>query len=485
MGLIKAITGATGGVLADQWKEYFYCDSLPSNVLMRKGQKRVSGRSSNTKGSENVITNGSIIAVADGQCMILVDQGKVTEFCAEPGEFTYDSSTEPSLFSGNLGQSLVDTFKTIGKRFTFGGETPKDQRIYYFNTKEILDNKFGTPAPILFEVVNKPIGMSRTVNLRFNGVYTYVISDPLLFYTRLAGNVADECGRDLIDGQLKADFIDALQPAVGVLSEQELRPAQLPAKAKELKAAMNEELKASWGERGISIEKISLNPITLTEADMKKINELEDAATVGSNPYMMAGRMTEATANAMETAANNPAGAMTGFMGMGMAGGMMGGGGGFGAAQNLYQMGQQQQQMQQQYQQPAPAPAPAAAPAAEGWTCSCGKTGIQGKFCPECGTKKPEPKAAAQGWTCPNCGTSVTGKFCPECGAKKPADDSWTCSCGAVNKGKFCPECGARKPAGIPQYRCDKCGWEPADKAHPPKFCPECGDPFDNGDIVI
>ncbi len=480
MGLIKAAIGSVGGVMADQWKEYFYCDSLPSNVLMRKGQKRTSRRSSNTKGSENVITNGSIIAVADGQCMILVDQGKVTEFCAEPGEYTYDGSTEPSLFSGDFGQSLVDTFKSIGKRFTFGGETPKDQRIYYFNTKEILDNKFGTPMPILFEVVNKRIGMSRTVNLRFNGVYTYMISDPLLFYTRLAGNVADEYTRDLIDGQLKADFIDALQPAVGVLSEQELRPAQLPAKAKELKSAMNAELDASWGQRGISIEKISLNPITLTEADMKKINELEDAATVGSNPYMMAGRMTEATADAMTAAANNSAGAMTGFMGMGMAGGMMGGGGGFGAAQNLYQMGQMQQQQMQQTQ-PAPA-----APTTDGWTCSCGKQGILGKFCPECGTKKPEPKPAAQSWTCPGCGATATGKFCPECGTKKPevANDTWTCACGTVNTGKFCPECGAKKPVAVPRYKCDKCGWEPEYPTNPPRFCPECGDPFNAADAT-
>ena len=476
MGLIKAATGAVGSVLADQWKEYFYCGSLPSNVLMRKGQKRVSGRSSNTKGSENVITNGSIIAVADGQCMILVDQGKVTEFCAEPGEFTYDASTEPSLFGGSLGQSLVDTFKTIGKRFTFGGETPKDQRVYYFNTKEILDNKFGTPVPILFEVVNKRIGMSRTVNLRFNGVYTYVISDPLLFYTRLAGNVTGDYTRDQIDGQLKADFIDALQPAVGALSEQELRPAQIPARAKELKAAMNAELSASWGDRGISIEKISLNPITLTDADMKKINELEDAATVGSNPYMMAGRMTEATAAAMETAAGNTAGAMTGFMGMGMAGGMMGGNGGFGAAQNLYQMGQQQQ----------PAQPAAPAPAADGWTCSCGKQGIQGKFCPECGSKKPESKPASQGWTCPNCGATATGKFCPECGTRKPetANGPWTCACGAVNTGKFCSECGAKRPAAAPRYKCDKCGWEPEDPTKPPRFCPECGDPFNSGDAL-
>ena len=282
--------------------------------------------------------------------------------------------------------------------------------------------------------------MHRTVNLRFNGVYSYIISDPLLFYTRLCGNVEEECTRDLIDGQLKADFMDALQPAVGALAEQELRPAQIPAKAKELKMAMNAELQDKWGARGISIASISLNPITLSEEDMKKIQEIEDAATFGSSANMMAGRMTDATASAMQTAAGNTAGAMTGFMGMGMAGGMTGGG--FGAAQNMYAMGQQQTPSQQL----------AGGNGASGWKCSCG--------------------------------AAASGNFCPECGKPKPAGISgWTCSCGKVNKGKFCTECGKPKPAGVPQYKCDKCGWEPADPAHPPKFCPECGDPFDSGDI--
>ena len=430
MGLIKAGVGALGGVLADQWKEFFYCDALDMNTLMVKGEKRTSKRSSNTKGSDNIISNGSGIAVADGQCMIIVEQGKVVEVCAEPGEYTYDKSTEPSVFAGKFGKSLVDTFKAIGKRFTYGGDTGKDQRVYYFNTKEIMGNKFGTPSPIIFEVINKRIGFSRTVNVRCNGVYSYMISDPLLFYTRICGNVAQIYTRDMIDEQMKADFISALQPAFGALAEQELRPAQIPAKANELKNAMNAALQADWVDRGITIEKISLNPITLNPEDMKVIQEMEDSASYGSNPFMMGGRMTTATANAMETAAGNSAGAMTGFMGMNMAGAAMGGG--FNAAQSFYNMGVQNQQ---------------AAPK-DGWKCACGAT--------------------------------ATGKFCPECGAKKPAAaGSWKCSCGQENTGKFCSECGARKPV----YRCDKCGWQPEDPSNPPKFCPECGDRFNDADL--
>lgn len=474
MGLIKAGIGALGGTLADQWKEFFYCDSLPNDVLMRKGQKRTSGRSSNTKGNDNIISNGSGIAVADGQCMIIVEQGKVVEVCAEPGEFTYDRSTEPSIFSGSLGNSIIETFRLVGKRFAYGGDTGKDQRVYYFNTKEIIGNKFGTPSPILFEVTKKSINLSRTVQVRCNGTYTYMITDPLLFYTRLCGNVEDEYRTDEINGQLKSEFVDALQPAMGALAAQELKPAQIPAKAKELKEAMNDALKQEWIEnRGISVGKITLNPITLTDEDMKKINELEDAAAYGASPMTMAGRMTDATASAMQTAAGNSAGAMTGFMGMGMVG--MGGQGGFGAAQNMYNMGAQQQMAQQQQTAQT-------APAADGWKCSCGAT-VSGKFCPECGAKKPEPQPSAGSWKC-SCGATVTGKFCPECGSPKPANkDGWICSCGAVNKGKFCQNCGAKKPESAPLYRCDKCGWEPEDPTNPPKFCPECGDIFNENDI--
>ncbi len=467
MGLIKALTGAGGGVLADQWREYFYSDALDADVLVKKGSKRTSSRSSNTKGEDNIITNGSIIAVADGQCMIIVEQGKVVEVCAEPGEFVYDTSTEPSIFYGGLGKGILDSFKTLGKRFTFGGDTAKDQRIYYFNTKEIMGNKFGTPAPIMFDVVNKQIGFRRTVQVRCNGIYSYIISNPILFYTRVCGNVEDEFRREEIDSTLKTEFIDALVPAFGILSEQELRPAQISAKTKELKDAMNEALKTEWLEtRGISIEKIAMNPITLSDEDMKKINEMEDSVSYGANAFMASGRMTTATANAMESAASNPNGAVNAFMGMGMVGGA--GNAGFGAAQNFYNMGVQQEAQKQ-----------AQAQAANAWKCVCGAEAT-GNFCPQCGAKKPSAEPANT-WKCA-CGAEASGKFCPECGAKKP-EDGWTCACGKVNKGKFCSECGAKKPAGEPLYQCDKCGWTPEDPKNPPKFCPECGDIFNDGDI--
>ena len=465
MGLIKAGIGALGGALADQWKEFFYCEAMPKEVLVTKGQKRISGRSSNTKGSDNIISNGSGIAVADGQCMIIVEQGKVVEVCAEPGEFTYDTSSEPSIFAGNLGQSIKDTFKTIGRRFTYGGDTGKDQRIYYFNLKELIDNKFGTPNPIPFRVVDSKIGLDVDVSVRCSGVYSYKIANPLLFYTNVCGNVSGEYTRGELDGQLKTEFISALQPAFGRLSELELRPNQIVSHNTELEEAMNAALSAKWGElRGLKVVSIALGSVTLPEEDAEMIKQAQRTAIM-RDPTMAAATLVGAQADAMKAAASNKNGAMTGFMGMGMA---MNAGGGMNA-QNLFAMGQQAQQ------QPA-------APAADSWKCACGET-VTGKFCPNCGAKKPEPKPSGA-WKC-KCGAAATGKFCPECGSPKPADtDGWTCSCGTVNKGKFCQNCGAKKPAGVPQYRCDKCGWEPEKGSVPPKFCPECGDPFDDGDIV-
>ena len=469
MGLIKAALGSVGGVLADQWKEFFYCESIPANVLVTKGQKRTGNRSSNTKGSENIISNGSVIAIADGQAMIIVEQGKVVDICAEPGEYTYDMSTEPSIFAGDLGESIKQSFATIGKRFTFGGDTGKDQRIYYFNTKELIGNKYGTPSSVPFRVVDERAGIDIDINIRCFGEYSYHICDPILFYTNVCGNVAAEYTRDKLDSQLKSELLTALQPAFAKISAMGIRYSALPGHTTELADALNEVLSEKWsGLRGIEIVSFGVSSVKAEEEDEKMIKEMQRNAAF-MDPTRAAAHMVGSQASAMQAAASNQgAGAAMAFIGMGMAQNM----GGMNAA-NLYQMGQQQAA-----QQPAPAPAPAA-PA--GWTCGCGQTGNQGKFCMGCGAAKPEPKPV-DSWKC-SCGATATGKFCPECGAPKPAEDGWTCSCGQVNKGKFCPNCGAKKPAGVPQYKCDKCGWEPEKGVKPPKFCPECGDPFDDGDI--
>ena len=430
--------------------------------MVVKGRKRTGSRSSNTKGNDNIISNGSVIAVADGQCMMIVEQGQIVEVCAEPGEFTYDTSTEPSIFSGPLGDSILETFRTVGKRFTFGGDTGKDQRVYYFNTKELIDNKFGTPNPIPFRVVDSKIGLDVDVSVRCSGVYSYRIADPLLFYTKVCGNVSQDYTRDELDSQLKSEFISALQPAFAKLSDMELRPNQIVAHNTDLENAMNEALSVKWGQlRGLQVVSIALGSVTLPPEDAEMIKQLQRTAVL-QNPMMAGATLVGAQADAMKAAASNEAGAMTGFMGMGMA---MNAGGGMNA-QNLFAMGQQQQA-----QQPAPA--------ANSWKCACGAV-ASGKFCPECGSKKPEPVQAGS-WKC-KCGATATGKFCPECGSPKPVEDGWTCSCGSVNKGKFCQNCGAKKPEGAPLYRCDKCGWEPEDPHNPPKFCPECGDLFDDND---
>ena len=460
MGLIRAGVGALGGVLADQWKEFFYCDAIAKDVMVVKGQKRTSSRSSNTRGSDNIISNGSGIAVADGQCMIIVEQGKIVEVCAEPGEFTYDSSTEPSIFTGKLGESIKQTFKLIGKRFTYGGDTAKDQRVYYFNTKELTDNKFGTPNPVPFRVVDRNIGLDIDISVRCNGVYSYRISDPLLFYTHVCGNVESDYNRSEIDAQLKTEFLNALQPAFAKISEMGIRYSALPGHTMELSDAMNEVLTSKWSElRGLSIVSVGINSITAPKEDEDMIKQLQKNAVL-RDPTMAGATIVGAQADAMKAAASNTAGAMTGFMGMGFA---QNAAGGVGAAQNLFAMGQQQN-----------------AAGADSWKCACGAT-ASGNFCPNCGAKKPQPQAQG-GWTC-KCGTVATGKFCPNCGSPKPEESGWKCSCGAVNQGKFCANCGAKKPEANPVFRCNKCGWTPEDPHNPPKFCPECGDVFDQNDV--
>lgn len=428
MGLIQAGLGAINGTLADQWKEYFYCEALSNDVLVAKGQKRTGKRSSNTKGTENIISAGSVIAVADGQCMVIVEQGKVVELCAQPGEFRYDSSTEPSIFAGNLGDSIIETFKNLGKRFTFGGEPPKDQRVYYFNTKELVGNKYGTASPVPFRVVDQRARIDIDISIRCFGEYSYRICDPILFYTNVCGNVADAYTKDNLDSQLKTELLTALQPAFARLSEKGIRYSALPGHTMELADALNEELSAKWRKlRGIEIVSFGVSSLKADEEDEKRIKMMQESVAY-MDPNMAAARLVGAQASAMQAAASNTNGAMAGFMGMGMA--SQAGGANI---QNLFAMGQQQAMQAQQYQQPVQ----------------------QQPVQPQ--NVQPSPAQAVAGWTC---------------------------SCGAVNKGKFCPECGSPKPAGAPLYKCDKCGWEPADPKNPPKFCPECGDPFNADDIV-
>ena len=436
MGLLKAGIGALSGVLADQWREYFYCESLETSVLVTKGRKRASGRSSNKKGEDNIISNGSIIAVNEGQCMLIADQGKVVDVCAEPGEFVYDSSTEPSIFYGSLGENIVATFKNIGQRFTFGGGAGKDQRIYFFNTKEIIGNKYGTPNAVPFRVVDRNIGLDIDISIRCHGEYSYKITDPLLFYTNVCGNVEADYRRESIDSQLKTELMTALQPTFAKISEMGIRYSALPGHTLEMSNVLNEILSQKWSQlRGISIASFGVSSVKASEEDEDMIKQLQKSAVM-RDPSMAAATLVGAQSDAMRSAAENKGGAMTGFMGLGMAqqaGGMN--------AQDLFAMGAKKEQA---------APASPSAPAADGWKCECGHE------------------------------NTANGKFCADCG--KPKSTDWTCSCGAVNKGKFCADCGKPKAAKQKSYKCDKCGWEPEDKTNPPKFCPECGDSFTDDD---
>lgn len=440
MGLLKAAGGALGGVLADQWREFFYCDALPENVIVQKGQKRTSARSSNVRGEDNIISNGSIITVNNGQCMIIVEQGRIVEFCADPGEYVYDMSTEPSLFYGPLGKNIVGTFKRIGQRFTFGGDTGKDQRVYYFNLKEMMNNRFGTANAVPFRVVDKNIGLDVDIAIKCFGEYSYKVENPLLFYTNVSGNVEEPYTRDQMDNQLRAELMNALQPAFAKISELGIRYSALPGHTEEISNALNEVLTEKWRElRGIVIVSVAIQSVKASEEDEQLIKDLQKSA-VFRDPTMAAAGLVGAQADAMRAAAaNEGAGPFMAFAGMNMA--QMAGGG---QATQLFQQGAVQ---------PQPVP---------------GSTMVA---------------AAVPVWKCTSCGKADNvSKFCGECGSPKPVKDEWQCVCGAVNTGNFCHDCGKPRPVAL-HYQCDKCGWEPEDQNNVPKFCPNCGDVFDEKDV--
>jgi len=406
MGLLKAGFDAAAGVLADEWREYFYCDSIDTEVLAVKGAKRTAKRNSNTKGSANLISNGSVIAVNEGQCMIIVDQGQIVEVCAEPGKFVYENSTEPSIFYGDLGKTIQDSFDQFGRRLGLAGDTGTDQRIYFFNTKDIIGNKYGTPNPVPFRVVDHNIGLDVDISIRCHGEYSYQIKDPILFYKNICGNVESEYRREQLDSQLKTELLTALQPALAKISEMGIRYSALPAHADDMANALNEVLSAKWNNTyGIVISTFGISSVTASEEDEAMIKNLQKNAVL-TNPAMAAATLTAAQAQAMQDAAKNTAtGPMFAFAGMNMAnnaGGVN--------AQQLYSMAQNQQNQ--------------AAPT--------------GQVNPE----TPVPQAGA--WTC-ECGAVNTGKFCSECGKPRPQAQDWTCSCGTVNTGKFCSNCGRPK----------------------------------------
>ena len=417
MGLLRAAETSFKTLLGDQWREYFYCNSLDNDTLIVKGEKRVGEKSSNTKGAENIISNGALIAVNDGQCMIIVEQGAIVEVCAEPGEFVFDSSTEPSIFYGNLGENLVNSFKTFVKRFSFGGDTAKDQRIYYFNTKEILGNKYGTANPIPFRVYDKNIDLDMEIALRAHGEFSFRMMDPILFYKNIAGNVENSYKKSEIESQLRSELLTKLQPAFARIAESGVRYYQITAHTDELGQILNEMLSKSWGKHyGLEITAFGMSSVTAPEEDVEKIKELQKNA-VFRNPTMAAANLTSAQADAMRAAASNEnAGPMMAFAGMNIANQA----GGFNAG-NLYAMGANQNGAQGS---PAgngaasagnPSAQAEASQAAVGWTCTkCGHEHNLGKFCSECGTAKEEE------WICPECGHAGNlGKFCSECGHKK------------------------------------------------------------------
>lgn len=427
MGLIKAAVGSIGGVFADQWKEFFVCESLDADTLLAKGERQ-KGRRSGNNGSDNVISNGSVISVADGQCAIIVESGKVVELAAEPGAFTYDKSTEPSIFSGDLGENVVDIFGEIARRFSFGGDTGKDQRVYYINTKEITGNKYGTPSDVPFKVTDEASGLNLLVRIRCFGQYSYRITNPILFYTNVAGNAADVYTRDQIDSQLKTELLTALQPAFARISAQHIDYTELPGRTLELADALNDVLSKKWRDlRGIEIVSFGVSSVRANEADEEKLQKIQMGTAIGGRPDIAMGMAADAASDAMRMAAQNEGGgAAMGLFGMQMAGQ---------AGAGLYQ-----QAAQMAAQRPAQNVGRPAAPATGTWTCACG-TANTGKFCQNCGKPKP---AATGAWTC-SCGTQNTGKFCTNCGKPRPAGD-WTCSCGTKNTGKFCQNCGKPRP---------------------------------------
>ncbi|MCI9273562.1 MAG: virion core protein [Clostridiales bacterium] len=433
MGIIKAIASAVGGSLADQWLEVIEPDNMGDTTVFTKGVtvRKNDRRNSNRKGTQDVISNGSVIHVYPNQFMLLVDGGKVVDYTAEEGYYTVNNASSPSMFSGSLGNSVRETFD----RVRFGGVTPGMQKAYYINLQEIKGIKFGTRNPINYF----DNAYNAELFLRAHGTYSIKITDPLRFYWEAVPRNRDRVAIDDINDQYLSEFLEALQAAINQMSADGVRISFVASKGRELSKYMSTILDDDWRQlRGMEIQSVGIASISYDEQSTKLINMRNQGAMLG-DPSVREGYVQGAVARGLEAAGSNANGAMSGFMGMGM--GMQSGSGVAGAFSQA-----NQQQMQMKAQQSA---APAAQP---GWRCACGaENQSKNAFCPECGAKRPD---APEKWICPQCKTENQGKFCPECGAKKPESR---------------------------RFHCDKCGYE-SQAAGNMKFCPECGDRIDEKD---
>lgn len=397
MGLIKAFTNSAMSYIGDLWEDYIYCDSMDSSTLVQKGQARKSA-GAGKNASDNVITEGSRIAVNAGQMLVVVENGRIIDFTAEQGGYEYKSKTAPSMFCGDLGEGLKKSFNEIAGRFAFGGQAANDQRVYFINTKEILGNKFG-----FGNVPYRDSEFNMTILLQGFGTYSYEITDPIVFYTNVCGNVADKYVKTSIEPQLKAELQSAILPVLGELAESGVHYDRLSGQTESITALLQKRLTEQWkNDRGIEIKNISFSNILPDDESVDKIRQLQESRAYSGNRAMLGARVGAAQATAMESAAENSAGAVTGFMGMNMAQNA--------GAVNVNEL---------MKSEPVPPPASPAPVPQEGeiWVCSCGMQNTM-RFCPKCGSKKPEKSC------CQNCGFEIPAqfaemKFCPNCGKER------------------------------------------------------------------
>ena len=482
MGLIKLVMDTAGGVLSDQFLEFFYCDTIDNDTLMVKGTKVQTSRGQNNKATDNIISNGSKIVINEGQCMMIVDNGAIVEVSAEPGEYVFHNNTEPSIFAGKFGESIIASFKQFGRRFTYGGETGHDQRVYYFNTKIITDNKYGTASPIPFRVIDKNISLDMEIGIRSHGEFSYTLSDPIIFYKKLAGNVKDRYDKADLNRQLTAELIHAFQPAFTRVADQGVRYYQLTGNVDVISKETKKELENWKEDYGVELDKLTLRSATASEEDQNMIKELQKNAVFRSAD-MAAAHLVSAQAEAMKAAASNTStGPMMAFAGMNMANAA--GGANTTALYGMAQQQQQQQQMmqnqqgdqqgmpQQGYQQGMPLQGYQQGMPQQGYQQGMPQQGYQQQGYQQQGQAQPEQSGG------------FVGQVGGQQGVSAAADADWVCGCGQHNTTKFCSNCGSKKPEAAGGFKCDKCGWKPAPGAAAPKFCPDCGDIFDENDKI-